>query len=123
MIARILARPVLYIVGFVIAFGLIGLTVRSCSDAINARRAAQLARDQGGAAMASGQDAVATVGNTAATEQATDTLTRDNEREIKAAAGAGAPIDPAVAAAGLRSLCSRRVYRRDPKCMQFTPAR
>jgi hypothetical protein len=77
---------------------------------------ARLGEAQATAASRSGEDAVATVGAAAAREQQSDAMTSDNEREIRDAQGADAPIDPAVRNAGLGGLCRRSAYRDDQRC-------
>ena len=84
---------------------------------------AKLAKNQVEAAQASGRDAVNAVGAAGEREAGIDATTRDNERTIRNAQGANAPVDPAARDAGLASLCKRRAYSGDPKCLQFTPAR
>ena len=75
------------------------------------------------AAQASARDAVNTLATAAASEAAIDAITLENDRAIRSAPGAAAPVDPAVASAGLRGLCRRAAYLRDQRCLQFTPAR
>lgn len=89
----------------------------------SAKAEAKLGREQTGAAIASGADAVDTVAGVNAGEADSDTLTRSNERDIRNAPGAAAPVDPAAAAAGKRSLCKRAAYRERPECVQQPPAR
>lgn len=84
---------------------------------------ARLGRNQAEAAQKSGSDAVNTVGAAGDREASIDAVTRSNEKVIRNAQGADAPVDPAARDAGLRSLCRRASYQRDPRCLQFTPAR
>lgn len=42
-----------------------------------------------------------------------DVITKDNDNAIRHAAGASAPVDPALHATGLRALCVYDVYRGD----------
>lgn len=83
---------------------------------------ARLGRNTTEAAQQSGGDAVKTVGEAGKRDQAADNLTRSNADDISNAKGADAPIDPAARDAGLRSLCKRRAYSREPKCLRFAPA-
>lgn len=96
---------------------------RSCSAARTASAAARLATGQAGAAIASGHDAADTIGNRMADDAASDTITRENDDAIRNAHGADAPVDPAASAAGLRGLCRRAAYRRDPQCVQYADPR
>ena len=84
---------------------------------LNAEAArARLGQEQVHAATKNGADAIATVGAAAAREQQSDQLTRDNDKEIRDAQGADAPIDPAVRDAGLGGLCRRAAYRDSERC-------
>ncbi|MDD3799363.1 MAG: hypothetical protein PHE36_09325 [Novosphingobium sp.] len=87
-----------------------------------ARTEAKLARNQTEAAIASGMDAVATIGAQGAAEDDVDALTRENDHAIRNAQGADAPVSDALATAGMFSLCKRAAYRLHPECMQFTVA-
>lgn len=91
--------------------------------ASTAKTEARLGANQTDAALASGADAVETLGKSAAAEAAVDTITRENERAIREAPGADAPVDPAVHGAGLRSLCRRAANRGKPECLQQPPAK
>lgn len=84
---------------------------------------ARLGKNQTEAAQQSGEDAVNTVGAAGEREAGIDETTRTNEREIRNAEGADAPVAGGVRDAGLRSLCRRASYRNDPRCVQFTDPR
>lgn len=88
-----------------------------------ARTEARLAAGQAGAALASGQDAANTIGNRMDADASTDTVTRENDNAIRNAAGASAPVDPALRNVALRGLCRRAAYRHDPKCLQHADPR
>ena len=83
-----------------------------------AKTEAKLSANQTEAVLESGQDAVATVGQTHAAEVRIDVVTRENERAIRQAPGADAPVDPALDAAARRGLCRYAAYRRQPECLQ-----
>ena len=83
---------------------------------------AKLGKEQTDAALQSGADAVDTVAGVNASDADTDAITRSNDRDIRTAPGADAPVDPAVAAAGRRSLCKRAANRDKPECLQLAPA-
>lgn len=95
----------------------------SCSAARTATATARLATGQAGAAIASGHDAADTIGNRMAGDAAGDAITRENEDAIRNAHGADAPVDPAASTTGLRGLCRRAAYRRDPQCVQYADPR
>lgn len=84
----------------------------------NPKAEAKLSKNQAEAGLQSGKDAVNTVGAAAGREAASDTLTRENTDDIRNADGASAPVVGAVRDAGLDSLCKRRAYSRDPRCVQ-----
>lgn len=96
---------------------------RSCSAAHTATATAKLATGQAGAAIASGHDAADTIGNRMASDADGDAITRENDDAIRNARGADAPVDPDATAVGLRSLCRRAAYRRDPQCLQHADPR
>jgi hypothetical protein len=96
---------------------------RSCSAVRTASSAAKLATGQAGAAIASGHDAADAIGNRMAGDAAGDAITRENDDAIRNAHGADAPVDPDASAAGLRGLCRRAAYRRDPQCLQHADPR
>lgn len=86
--------------------------------ASTAKTETKLVTGQADAALKSGADAARTVGKTAGAEAATDSITRENERAIRNAPGADAPVDPALHGAGLRGLCRYAAYRGKPECVQ-----
>lgn len=98
------------------------VTLNRCSAARTAHTEATLATSQADAAQKSGTDAVETTGNVMGNEAATDRVTKENDDAIQNAQGASAPVAAPVRDAGLRSLCRRRSYHSDPKCLQYAPA-
>ena len=94
------------------------VAVRSCQSSRTADATAALATGQAGAAQASGRDAVDTVGNRAATDAGTDTITKETTDAIRHAPGSDAPINPAARDAGLAGLCRYAAYQHDPRCVQ-----
>jgi len=116
-----LGRAVL--IGLLIALMVLVLvTVQSCQRASVAKTEAKLSTNQAGAAIANGQDAVATGSATGARAAATDRLTQENADAIRNAEGAAAPVAAGARDAGLAGLCRRAAYRRDPRCVQQPPA-
>lgn len=107
------------LVGLALALVLAGwLLWHAWGATSTAKTEAKLSGNQTGAAFESGKDAVDTLGKSAARDAATDTITRENDRAIRNAPGAAAPVDPAARDAGLRSLCRRAAYRGKPECLQ-----
>ena len=98
-------------------------TLRTCQSATVAQTEAKLGRNQTGAAIASGSDAVETVGDVSTRATETDTTTRENADAIRKADGADVPVADGAHAAGMWALCKRPAYRGREQCMQFTPAR
>lgn len=71
---------------------------------------------QSGAASNSAADAINAVSGAGGREAASEGITRDNERDIRAAEGAGDKVKPGVNSAGRAALCRREAYRNDPRC-------
>jgi len=88
-----------------------------------AQAVARLQTNIAGAAIESGRDAVQAVGSQGSAEDAIDQRVKENERAIRSAPGADAPVDPALRDTALRGLCRHAANRGDPRCVQFTPAR
>lgn len=101
----------------VILVGSLGWGLWDLLQAPGRAKAAQAGQVIAEGQAASGREAVGVVSNRAATEAATDVITRTNADEIRKAPGADAPVDPALAAAGRRSLCKRKAYSHDPLCL------
>lgn len=94
------------------------LLLATCQGLRTASASAALNRNAAGAAIASGQDAVGTVGAVSASEAATDAIGRTNDADIRKAEGAAEPVPAAVDTAGRNALCLRAAYRRDPRCLR-----
>ncbi len=71
---------------------------------------------QAGAAQQSSKDAIGAVANAGEREAASEDVTRENDRDIRAAPGAGDKVNPAVQSAGIKALCRRSAYQNDPRC-------
>jgi multidrug efflux pump subunit AcrA (membrane-fusion protein) len=99
-----------------------GLARHVITGGASAKTEARVAESQADAANASAAEAIAIIASGAASEAAIDAITLENDRAIRSAPGAGAPVDPGVAAAGLAGLCRRAAYLHNQRCLQFTPA-
>lgn len=88
----------------------------------SAKVEARLGEEQHEAATQSGKDAVETTAQVSKRASQTDQTTLENDRAIRNAEGANAPVTDDLRNAGLRSLCKRRSYSDDPRCVQFAPA-
>ena len=71
---------------------------------------------QAAAASNSAADAVNTVAASGEASAASEALTRENERNIRAAPGANVVVSNEVDAAGRAALCRRAAYANDPSC-------
>jgi hypothetical protein len=94
------------------------LLLATCQGWRSAGATAALNRDAAGAAIASGQDAVTTVGAVGASEAVTDAIGRKNDADIRKAEGADVAVSAAVDTAGRSALCMRSAYRSDPRCLR-----
>ena len=83
-----------------------------------AQTEAELNANRGDAAIESGRDAVNTVGNRAAAEDAIDRTTQENSDAIRSAEGADDRVNPSVHNAGVDGLCKRPAYRDTQFCLQ-----
>lgn len=112
---------------WVIGIGLIAFVVIALGSALlsgsRAKVESKLNANRADAAIATGQDAANSVAISDASAAAIDQITMENEREIRQAQGAAAPLDPDLHRAGLGGLCRYPTYRGAKECMQFTPAR
>ena len=99
------------------------LFLHQCSQARTARTETRLAGGQASAAIASGQDSANMIGNRMSADAVEDSITRENHDAIQHAAGADAPVDPALRDAGLAGLCRRAAYRGNPQCLQHADSR
>lgn len=98
------------------------LLLGQCQKTLTAGAEADLSAKTGAAQGQAGQAAIEAVSAAAERQAATDQLTRENDAQIKNAAGADQPVDPAVGHAGRMGLCKRAAYRGKPECLRFTPA-
>lgn len=96
--------------------------VTSLTSGKVARTQARLSTNQTEAALASGTDAVQSVGRTTEYERRVDIITRETERVIREAPGADAPVDPDLHRLGIERLCQHAAYRQHPDCVLDAPA-
>jgi len=117
----ITARLMAMIVGVIVLIIAVGLFVKSCDNRKSRAAQARLDAEQAQAASNSAADAIGTVARSGEAAVASEQLTRENEREIRAAAGAEVRVGAGVNAAGRKALCKRAAYKDDPKCKGVTP--
>jgi biopolymer transport protein ExbB/TolQ len=113
------ARVIAYIVGAVIVLFVVWAAIHFYTKSRSQAAQSRVEASQAQAASNSASDAVNTVAASGESERASEDLTRSNEKDIRNADGANAPVNPAARDAGLRALCLRGAYRDDPKCRVF----
>jgi hypothetical protein len=110
----------LLLIGALALFGFLAWAGPTACQAWRDRAAQErLNQEQGNAASASGKDAVETTANAGQREADSEALTRENQRDILAAPGAGERVNSGVDVAGRRALCRRPAYAKDPRCEMF----
>jgi uncharacterized protein HemX len=123
MIEKLGAKLIAIIVLAAVVLGLAVFAVGQWRRAHTEAAERRVESAQGEALSNSARDAIATESAAAASETASETLTRTNDEEIRHAKGADAAVDPAARDAGLASLCRRASYHASERCMRFTPTR
>ena len=116
-----IAARTLALIAAIIALVVLAMWVPSCIQ--KQRSAAAQARTdaaQAGAAQNSAADAIGTVARSGEAEAASEAMTRNNERDIRAADGANDKVKAGADTAGRRALCRRIAYAKDPKCKVFS---
>lgn len=114
-----LARP--FVLTLIVG-GAILIAFRSCNDAANTRTEARVGAAQAEAGVRSAKVAIDAVAASSEAERASEVLSQESEDAIRAAPGAGAPVDPRLRDVGLDRLCQRRTYRCEPTCVQRSRA-
>jgi len=115
------ARLIAYIVGGVLIVALLIFGVHYCEKTRSQAAQARVERSQAEATANSAADAINTVTGVGSNQAASEELGRANERDIRAAQGAGDRIGAGVNAAGRAALCKRAAYLNDPKCKGVRP--
>lgn len=111
-----LRKPIAWVIGAVIIAGLIWWLVTSLMGGKSAKVEAELNRNQAGAALESGKDAVGVVGGVGERASDADRITQENRDAIGKAKGADAAIEPEALDAGIRALCRRKAYQDSEVC-------
>lgn len=94
--------------------------VSQCDKRRSQGAQAKVDHSQGQAAQTSATDAINTVTTVGENASASEDLSRQNERDIRAAEGASVKVGSGVNAAGRSALCKRKAYASDPKCKALT---
>jgi len=115
-LTNISMRVVGLIVGGLILLGLVLFTFHQCSKQRSQAAQARVERSQAEAASNSAADAINAVTGVGSNQAASEELGRANEKDIRAAQGAGDRVGAGVNAAGRAALCKRKAYTNDPKC-------
>lgn len=118
---EIAGRTIAMIVGALLLILLLVFGLTQCEKRRNEAAQSRVERSQGEAASNSAADAIETVTAAGGRETASEELTRNNDREIRAADGAAERVKPGVDVAGRAALCRREAYRNDPKCKVMKP--
>jgi cell division septation protein DedD len=116
---EIAGRTIAYVVGGIVIVALALLLLSQCDKRRNEKAQSKVDAAQSEAATNSAADAINTVSEAGQREAASEDLTRQNERDIRAAPGAGDRVNAGVNAAGLQALCRRDAYRNTQRCKIF----
>lgn len=116
---EIATRTIAYVAGGIVIVVLALLLLSQCDKRRNKKAQSKVDTAQSGAATNSAADAINTVSEAGQREAASEDLTRQNERDIRAAPGAGDRVNAGVNTAGLQALCRRDAYRNTERCKIF----
>lgn len=116
---EIAASLVAKVVAGIVLFAIIAFGLYQCDQRRNERAQGKVDSAQSEAATNSASDAINTVSEAGKREAGSEDLTRQNERDIRAAEGAGDRVNSGVNAAGLQALCRRDAYRNTERCKIF----
>lgn len=114
-------RPTMMVLAAILLLALIAFGVNQCSKRKSEAAQARVSASQAEAQSDSARDAITTVARSGEETAASEQLTRDSERAIRAAPGADARVDMGVHSAGLAALCKRAAYKDAPRCAPFQP--
>lgn len=109
-------RTVGMVVGGFVLVLVLSLLLWQCDKRRNEKAQSRVNQAQGQAAEESAADAINTVEQAGEREASSEDMTRQSDREIRAAEGAADRVNPAVNAAGWQALCRRQAYVNHPKC-------
>lgn len=116
---EIALRTIALVVGIILLM-LAAALIPGCLSKWRSERAqSRVEASQAEAASNSAADAINAVSEAGKRETASESLTRDNERDIRAADGAGERVQPGVDLAGRRALCRRPAYANNPECKEI----
>lgn len=119
MIYGISKRIIAMVATGLLILALLAFGLRQCDKRRDAAAQARMDKAQAEARAESSADAINTVSRSGEAAAASEELTRNNERDIRAAEGASERVGAGVNTAGRRALCKRAAYKDDPKCAIF----
>jgi type II secretory pathway component PulM len=111
---QIAARVITMAVAAFLLVAIAGMALSQCSSKKTAKKEAEVAEGQAGAAIDAGAEAVNTAAGIVASDQATDAQVAAAQAEIAAAAKGQ------KGAAAKRAACRFRAYRDTPQCKEPT---
>lgn len=120
-LTKTVAIVIACVVGALILLALFGW--HEWSVARTAKVETRLATGQAGAAIASGQDSVNTIGNRMDADAAGDTVHRENVDANNKAEGGNVVVAAPATDTGVAGLCRHAAYHRDPRCVQHANPR
>lgn len=115
MIERLGARAIAMILFGVFVVGLLIFGVSQCQQKQSAKTQEKVSKGQAGASIASGSEAINTVGNLAASDDATDGAVAAGQADIRAA------VEGQKGKAAKAAACKLKTYRDTPQCKEQTP--
>lgn len=118
---EIAGRTLALVIGGLLLVAVLILGVHQCDKRKSQAAQSKVDQAQVEAQQNSAADAINTVSEAGQREAGSEELTRSNERDIRAAEGAGERVKPQVDYAGRAALCRREAYRNDPKCKVMKP--
>jgi mannitol-specific phosphotransferase system IIBC component len=120
---EIAGRIIGMVVGVIVLIVVVSLFVKSCDNRRDRAAQSRVDAAQGEAKDESSADAINTVSRAGEAQAESEALSRANERDIRAAEGAGERVGAGVNTAGRRALCKREAFKNDPKCAIFRSER
>lgn len=116
---EIASRVIGMVAGGLFLLAVISFGLYQCDKRRSERAQARVDAAQSEAATNSAADAIGTVTRRGTEETASESLTRDNERDIRSAEGAGERVNMGAHTAGLAALCKRQAYKDTERCKIF----
>lgn len=123
ILGREVATRTLRMVGIAVALlVVVSLVLWQCDKRRSEKAQGRVDGAQIGAHQESSADAINTVSEAGKNEAASEELTRENERDIRAAPGASDRVNSGVDLAGRKALCRRPAYSQTEQCKKLREA-